>query len=141
MNKKLLISLIGLALVITLNACCTIVPGKVVYSEDLISNIEDMNVVASILVTEEGTLLFYDRRGEALEACELPKPMQSHDQMQEMTHAKKSKESIGETPVCQGLEKGSAVISIKTLPILKTNSENCMTFGPDASGGHYQICW
>lgn len=135
MKKNLSIFIVSMALVVALNACSTIVPGKIIYSEDIIKNIEDMNAVANILVTEEGTLLFYDSKGEALEACKLPKHKDSYGKK------RKIKTHEDTLPVCQGMETGSAVISIQTLPILQTNSTNCMTFGPDASGGHHQLCW
>ena len=127
MKKKLLMAGAILASLTALYACSTIVPGKVVYSDRLMVpiNNKDLNVKAAILVTAEGQLLFYDVKGEPLQQCRLPKSE---------TDSKK-------IPICQGLTEDSAVTSIRTLPILKTNSETCWTFGPDASGCLYQFCW
>ena len=141
MKKNLQIVILMLTLLLSLNACSTIVPGKIVYSDEIEGTIEELkakgiHIKANILVSDTGQLLFYDASGKRLEPCVLPVPGAKGE-----TAKKEASASQAGEKVCQGMTTGSAVTEIQALPILKTNSGNCMTFGPDASGAHYQFCW
>ncbi len=123
-------------------SCSTIVPGKIVYSDKLEGTIEDLrdrgvDVKVAILVSDNGELLFYDTAGKHLKKCVLPKPSDKSkaDQTQAALKRKPAK------GVCKGLTTGSAVTRLQTLPVVKSNSGNCMTFGPNASGLTYEFCW
>lgn len=129
MMKKLFAVAVTLALLAGLNACSTMVPGRIVYDDKSfpIDQMEDVKAV--VLVTDKGEFRFYGKDGKGMEECVLPTPD---------TETKQAKSSL---PVCRGMTKDSAVTSIQALPVLKSNSLQCMTFGPDASGHLYQICW
>ena len=135
MMVALLIVLVGL------NGCCTPVPGKIVYSDDLKGTIEELkekglDIKVTIMVSDTGQLLFYDVIGERLKECVLPKPS-----TQSKTNKKQDSSASMAEGVCRGLTTGSAVTVLKTLPVIKSNSGNCMTFGPDATGIAYEYCW
>lgn len=124
-----------------LNGCCTLVPGKIVYSDDLKGTIEELkergvDIKVTVMVSGTGQLLFYDVIGERLKECVLPKPS-----TRSKTDKKQDASASMPEGVCRGLTTGSAVTLLKTLPVIKSNSGNCMTFGPDASGKAYEYCW
>ncbi len=125
MGRKLfLIILIGMLLV-GLNACGTILPGKVNYSSKLQTTIEQMRVKATILVTEDGKVLIYDEKGEPPQKrCLYPKP-----------------EMKGSEQICPAFQEGSQVKSFQDFSIFKSNSQDCVTLGPDSYGMSYVVCW
>ena len=127
MKKKLLLVIVSLVMLISLQACSTTsttsTPRQaIVYPKKMAAVIDEMGAKAMILINEKGELSFHDAEGKPLEPCALP-------------------ESKSEYPVCKGLNGDQAVIGIKALPILETKGSGCITFGPDASGYYYQICW
>lgn len=131
MKKNWFILALSLTLLVSLSACTTMGPGKKTRQDlpEPIANIEDIK--AFIVVTEKGELQFYDARGNGMQPCVLPEPnMES-----------KQTKGTGGLPICKGMTKDSAVTSVQALPILKSNSQTCMTFGPDAHGHFYEICW
>jgi hypothetical protein len=127
MKKKLLLAAVSLVLLVGLQACSTnstiSTPRQgIVYPQKLAIAIEDTGAKAAVLVNEKGQLSFYDTKGEPLGACVLPG-------------------SESSLPVCKGFTKEHTIIGIEALPILETKGSGCITFGPDASGFIYQICW
>ncbi len=129
-------------------ACAMMVPGKVIYSEGLTDKIEskDLNIKTVILLNADGMPLFYNIQGASLQKCKLPKP---HEQPMEMSKMQsdqrqkpvpKANPDPDDIPVCSGLTEGSAVTSIRSISILRTNSRICWILGPDASGTFFQYC-
>jgi len=142
MKKQVMWVVSVLVLLVGLNGCCSLVPGKIVYSDKMtgtVDNLKDrgVDIKVAILVSDNGKLLFYDTKtGKRLEPCVLPKP-----ETQSKTGKKQAASDRTPKGVCRGLTKGSAVTMIQALPIIRTNSSTCMTFGPDASGRAYQYCF
>jgi hypothetical protein len=141
MKKHVMLVVSMLVLLVGLNGCCTLVPGKIVYSDDFTGTIDELkdrgvDVKVTILVSDTGQLLFYDTAGKRLNQCVLPKP-----DTQSKTDKKQASSDRTSTGVCRGLTKGSAVTMIQALPVIRTNSGTCMTFGPDASGRAYEYCF
>lgn len=148
MRKNLLMAALLMVLPFALNACCTVAPGKIVYSDELTGTIEDLekqgvDLKAAIFVSDKGKLFFYDRMGNKLKKCVLPKSETQSAEKKALVSRRQDLEEEIEIPpgVCEGMYKGSSITAIQILPIIKSNSDNCMTFGPDASGTHYQYCW
>jgi hypothetical protein len=141
MMKKHVMMAAILILLAGLSGCCTLVPGKIVYSDDLKGTIEELkerglDIKVAVMVSDTGQLLFYDIIGERLKECVLPKPS-----AQSKTDKKQDSSAAMPEGVCRGLTTGSAVTVLKTLPVIKSNSGNCITLGPDATGMAYEYCW
>jgi len=132
MRRKLFILILGGILLIGLNACSTILPGKVVYPSDLQKKIEEVGAKATILVTEEGQVLIYGADGKALDdkACRFPKPKD-----------KTKSRTQDAVKICPAFDAGSQVKSFSDISIFKSNSEHCITLGPDSYGTSYAVCW
>lgn len=148
MKKNLFMAAMTLVLLIGLNACCTYTPGKIVYSNKLQGTIEDVGAKAAILVTKDGKILVYDENGngpgsnENISECRLPKPGEDTAR----ATIKTGKAAIAVQPtskinVCRGMGKGSAVTSVRTISIVKSNSLDCVTIGVDARGNPIEVCW
>jgi len=136
MTKKLLLVVISLVLLIGLQACSTTPmtpPSRqgVVYPEKLASEIKASDAKAVILVNERGALSFFDAAGKPLDECKLPGT--------EIICKEGSK--CEQPPDCNIKLENKSVFRMKALPILENQGSGCMTFGPDANGFHYQICW
>jgi hypothetical protein len=140
MKKRFLTMAVLIVSLITLNACCTVVPGKVVYSDSLKRTVEDVGAKATVLVTKDGNILIYNENGDRTDVSKCKYPAPSPKQMDQTDSAKMEKKDYP-SDVCIGLRKGSAVTSIQSLSILKTNQENCLTFGYDHNGDAIQRCW
>jgi len=140
MKRHLITLAVMIVALITLNACCTVVPGKIVYSDNLKGTIEDVGAKMALLVTDDGKVLIYNERGDRadIERCKYPAPSPEPTAQKD---AAKMKERDYPSNVCIGLRKGSAVTSIESLTILKTNSGGCLTLGYDHNGDAIQRCW
>ena len=140
MKRHLLTLAVMIVALITLNACCTVVPGKIVYSDNLKGTIEDVGAKMALLVTEDGKVLIYNERGDRadIRRCKYPKPT---TEPKTQTDAAKMKGKDYPSDVCIGLREGSAVTSIESLTILKTNSRGCLILGYDHNGDPIQRCW
>lgn len=140
MKKRLLISTAIVASLIALNACCTVVPGKVIYSDSLQGTIEDVHAKAALLVTDDGKILVYNEKGDRsnIRECKIPEPAKKPLSKRDM--AKKDQMDYP-ADVCKGLRKGSAITNIQTLSILKSNSQDCIAIGKDQEGNLIEVCW
>lgn len=130
MKKKLLLVVVSLVLLIGLQACSTTSTTStdrlgIVYPEKLAAAIEETGAKVAILVTETGTLSFYNTEGNQLKRCKLPG----------------TESSDPKDPECTVFTKGQAVIGVKALPVLETKGSGCITFGPDGFGHYYEYCW
>lgn len=136
MKKRLLLVVISLVLLIGLQACSTTpmtAPSRqgIVYPEKVASEIKALDAKAVILVNERGELFFYDAAGKKLDDCKLPGT----------DIVCKDGSKCEEPPDCNIKLEDKHVFRMKALPILEHQGSGCMTFGPDANGFHYQICW
>jgi hypothetical protein len=140
MKKQLLMMAVLVGSLITLNACCTLVPGKVVYSDNLKRTVDNVGAKAMLLVKEDGSVLIYNENGDraGVSKCKYPKP--STESMDKKDAAQTKKKDYPSN-VCKGLQAGSAVTSIQSLSILKTNSGNCLVIAYDHNGDPIQRCW
>jgi hypothetical protein len=136
MKKCLMMTVIMVASLIGLNACCTVVPGRIVYSDSLEGTIEDVGAKAALLVTADGNILIYNEKGDraGISNCKIPEPDQTPVDQKDI-------EKAYPTDVCRGLTKGSAITNIQTISILKSNSKNCVYFGQDQNGDPIERCW
>lgn len=165
MKKNMILAILMVALLAGLNACCcTVYPGKVVYSDKLEQRIDKMNIRAAILVDADGEIHLYDQNGttENIRDCDLPEPDVKSSDTESMVKPKKAAmaqahrestqtERVEEQPqdddnevntnVCRGMTKGSAVTSIRTMYIIKTNSDDCLGFGGNVAGVAKELCW
>ncbi len=140
MKKCLLMTAIMVTSLITLNACCTVVPGRIIYSDGITAAIEDTAVKAAVLVTADGQLLFYDEKGNPIadKTCKIPKPTERPEN--EQLAARQAKKDYPKD-VCTGLTTESAITGIQTVSILKSNSQNCVILAYDHNGDPIQRCW
>lgn len=164
MKKCLLITTIMVTLLVTLNACCMVVPGKIIYPETLIGTIEDVGAKAALLVTADGKVLVYNQNGdrEGVSECIFPQPIHKPIDNEALTLRDKKALAKGDQKdftqaneedysdeveedysddVCSGLRKGSAITNIQTISILKSNTKDCLIIGKDQEGNPIQVCW
>ena len=148
MKKCLLNAAMIVVSLITLNACCTILPGKVIYSDSLKSTIEDVNAKAALLVTADGKVLVYNEKGDQtyIRECKIPEPVEipvdeKGLEAPDRSDASQVVQVTYPDDVCTGLRTGSAITNIQTLTILKSNSKNCVIIGKTQSGKPKERCW
>ncbi len=148
MKKCFMITVIMIASLIGLNACCTVVPGKIIYSDSLEGTIKDVDAKAALLVTADGNILIYNEKGDRtdIRRCKIPEPDQppvdpKDIESPDQKNLPKKIEKSYPAGVCRGLTKGSAITNIQTLSILKSNSKNCVYFGKDQNGDPIERCW
>lgn len=148
MKKCLMITVIMVASLIGLNACCTVVPGKIIYSDSLEGTIEDVDAKAALLVTSDGNILIYNEKGDrtGIRSCKIPEPDQKPVDPKDIASSDqkdrpKEIEKAYPADVCRGLTKGSAITNIQTFSILKSNSKNCVYYGKDQNGDPIERCW
>ncbi len=136
MKKKMFTTGAILVSVFLLGACCTIVPGKVVYSKNLQDTIDNVDAKATILVKKDGSILVYNGEGnrDNVRKCRLPEPYKKTNKRQD-TEADYTKD------ICVGMRKGSSVTSIQSITILKSNRRECITIGYDINGNPDEVCW
>ena len=132
MKKFLLMTAMMVALFISLSACSTVIPGKVIYSDKLSEIITPENTKVVILIDANDKIRVYNALGTSQDVteCRIPKPNQDEKSGQD-----------SKLPVCKGLMKGSAVTGIETISVLRTNSQTCYIVAWDHNGNPIQVCW